>query len=499
MLKSKFFIISVLSAASLFSSCEKTLNEDPQSIIAPDAFFKTADQCRQATNGVYSHLPGIFNQTGFWSVTLAGTDLFMNQGGNATIEAIQDYNFSSATETNSHAVWQVCYAGIKDANFVINRISLSEIDEETKHQLLGENKFLRAMYYHLLTNVFGDVPLWIDELKIDEVSQLPRSPLAEVRAQMILDLEDAIASLPANYDSSNMGRVTKGAALTLLARIYLYAQDWENAYQMASQVQDGEYILLPNYADLFDPYNKSKNNKESIFEIQYKRNAETNQNFVTNSFYTYFFPTGDAAGGTYAGVDFGTVILQSYPQFYPTHYLIDLYDLDDDRRHVSLSWGFNGELFNRGSIEDRPWFGPKFWDLTANRTASEKNLYFLRYAEVIMILAEAANEMGNTADALTYVNMIRDRAKAELLGAGDNLNQAQMREVIMEERAREFVGEFHRKWDLSRWNKLGEAMESIAEENADGARNVQAHHGLFPIPYDEIVKNRNLEQNPGYN
>ena len=116
-----------------------------------------------------------------------------------------------------------------------------------------------------------------------------------------------------------------------------------------------------------------------------------------------------------------------------------------------------------------------------------------------MILAEAANEMGNTADALTYVNMIRDRAKAELLGAGDNLNQAQMREVIMEERAREFVGEFHRKWDLSRWNKLGEAMESIAEENADGARNVQAHHGLFPIPYDEIVKNRNLEQNPGYN
>ena len=127
---------------------------------------------------------------------------------------------------------------------------------------------------------------------------------------------------------------------------------------MASQVQDGEYILLPNYADLLDPYNKSKNNKESIFEIQYKRNAETNQNFVTNSFYTYFFPTGDAAGGTYAGVDFGTVILQSYPQIYPTHYLIDLYDLDDDRRHVSLSWGFNGELFNRGSIEDRPSFDP---------------------------------------------------------------------------------------------------------------------------------------------
>src|SRR5690606_40467407 len=81
MLRNKFFIIASLSLVFLFASCEKTLNEDPQSIIAPDAFFKTADQCRQATNGVYSHLPGIFNQTGLWSVTMAGTDLFMNQGG----------------------------------------------------------------------------------------------------------------------------------------------------------------------------------------------------------------------------------------------------------------------------------------------------------------------------------------------------------------------------------------------------------------------------------
>lgn len=499
MSNSKFFIIPVLSIIFLFVSCEKTLNEDPQSIIAPDAFFETADQCRQATNGVYSHLPGIFNQTGFWSITMAGTDLFMNQGGSATVEAIQDYNFSSATEANSHAVWRVCYAAIKDANFVISRISSSAIDNETKSQLLGENKFLRAMYYYMLTNIFGDVPLWTEELNVEEVSQLPRSPLAEVRAQMILDLEDATASLPVNYDGNNIGRVTKGAALTLLAKIHLFGKDWQKAYETASQVKDGAYILLPRYADLFDPYNKSKNNKESIFEIQYKRSAETNQNFIVNSFYTWFFPTGDAAGGTYAGVDFGTIILQSYPQFYPTQYLIDLYDLEDERREVSLSWGFNGKSFNRGSKGNRPWFGPKFWDLTANRTASEKNLYFLRYADVIMILAEAANELGNTDEAVTYVNMIRRRAKADMLEMGGKLNQSQMREVIMEERAREFVGEFQRKWDLSRWDKLVDAVRSISQDNVDGAKNVQPHHVLFPIPYDEIVKNRNLTQNSGYN
>lgn len=499
MLRNKFFIIASLSLVFLFASCEKTLNEDPQSIIAPDAFFKTADQCRQATNGVYSHLPGIFNQTGLWSVTMAGTDLFMNQGGSATIEAIQDYNFSAATEANSHAVWRVCYAAIKDANFVISRISASNIDEETKSQLLGENRFLRAVYYYLLTNTFGDVPLWTEELKIEEVSQLPRSPLREVRTQMILDLEEAAANLPVNYDSNNIGRATKGAALTLLAKIHLFSKDWQKAYETASQVKDGEYILLPSYADLFDPYNRSKNNRESIFEIQYMRSAETNQNFIVNSFYTYFFPTGDAAGGTYAGVDFGTIILQSYPQFYPTEYLIDLYEVADERREVSLSWGFNGRSFNRGSKGDRPWFGPKFWDLTANRTASEKNLYFLRYADIIMILAEASNELGNTDEAITFVNMIKGRAKADLLKIGGNLNQEQVREVIMEERAREFVGELQRKWDLSRWDKLVDAMQSISQDNADGAKNVQPHHVLFPIPYDEIVKNPNLKQNPGYN
>lgn len=497
MLKNKYLIFSLFGVAALFASCEKTLNENPQSIIAPDAFFKTVDQCRQATNGVYSHLPGIFNQSGFWSTTMAGTDLFMNQGGSATIEALQDYNFSSASESNSHAVWRVCFAAIKDANFVISRISTSAIDEEPKAALLGETKFLRAMFYFLLTNTFGEVPLWVDELNIAEVSELPRADIDLIRAQMIHDLQEAAESLPESYDAKNVGRATKGAALTLLAKVHLYSKAWSEAYQTASKVNDDEYILLPNYADLFEPSNKSKNNSESIFEIQYKRNAETNQNFVTNSFYTYFFPTGDAAGGTYAGVDFGTIILQSYPQFYPTHYLIDLYTEDDGRRDVALSWGYNGQKFNRGSKDDRPWFGPKFWDLTANRTASEKNLYFLRYADVIMIMAEAANEMGNAADAVMHLNVIRQRANVDLIETA-GVNQTQLRQLIQEERAREFVGEFQRKWDLSRWGTLVEAMRRIKEDNDDGAGNVRAHHALFPIPHDEIVKNRNLTQNPGY-
>ena len=496
MQKRKFFIISLFSILCLFASCDKALIESPESIIAPDAFFKTADQCQQATNGVYSHLPGIFNQEGFWSVTMGATDLFMFNGGSISVKALQDYNFSASTETNSSVVWSNCYAGIKNANFVISRVSGSSIDDATKSQLLGESKFLRAMYYYILSNTFGDVPLWTTELEVEKISVLPRSPLKEVRDQMILDLKDAAASLPLSYASTQTGRVTKGAALTLLAKVYLFNKDWKNAYDAAFQVtKDGQYILLPKYADLFDPYNKSKNNKESIFEIQYKRNAETNQNIVTNSFYTWFFPLGDAAGGTYAGVNFGSTILQSYPEYYPSQFLVDLYKPEDQRREVSLAWGFNGQTFTKGPIAGRPWFGPKFWDLTANRTASEKNLYFLRYADVIMILAEASNELGNS-EAITYLNMIEKRAG--LPDLDNSSSQQQIRSFIMDERAREFVGEFQRKWDLGRWNKLVDALSAISSENVNGAKNVKPYHSLFPIPYNEMVKNGNLIQNDGY-
>ena len=487
----------MLGFLGLCFSCNKILLEDPQSDINPDAFFTTADQCIQATNGVYSHLPGIFNQTAFWAVTMAGTDLMMFNGGSTTVQAIQDYNFSAATETNSHAVWKSCYAAIKDANFVLSRVAKAPIADSIKRRLLGESAFLRATYYFILSNVFGEVPLWTNELNFDTVAQLGRAPLKEVRSQMITDLKEAADALPLQYDQSDGGRVTKGAALALLARVYLFNGDWQGAYNAANTViQSGQYELLPDYADLFDPYNKSKNNPESVFEIQYKRDASTNQNFKVNSFYTWFFPLGDSQGGTYSGVDFGTTLLQSYPEFYPSQKLVDLYKAQDGRREVVLSWGYNGQKFTSFPVPDRPWFGPKFWDLTANRTSSEKNLYFIRYANVLMAFAEAANELGKPAEAIAKLNQIEERADLPDLNGG--MTQQQLRNFIQAERAREFAGEFQRKWDLDRWGTLVEALQTVKEENTEGSQNVKAFHALFPVPYDEIVKNPNLSQNEGY-
>lgn len=495
-----FLIIPTLAICLLISlsySCNKILVEKPQSDISPDVFFKTPDQCRQATNGVYSHLPGIFNLTGLWGVTMAGTDLFMFHGGSTSIRDIQSYEFSSATEGNSYSVWKANYAAIKDANFAIARITQSPIQDSIKNQLLGECKFLRAVYYYMLSNIFGGVPLWTEELDVNKIASLPRATLEDVRSQMITDLKYAADNLPISYDAENTDRATKGAAWALLAKIYMLNKDWQNAYNTAKAVMDEHiYELLPSYEVLFDPYNKNKNNKESIFEIQYNRDASTNQNYQVNSFYTWFFPLGDASGGTYAGVDFGSTILQCYAEFYPSQHLVDLYQTDDKRREVALSWGYNGQSFTKFPVPGRPWFGPKFWDLTANRTSSAKDFYFLRYADVIMTAAEAANETGNTAQAILELNKIEERAGLPDLNG--SMNQQQLRSFIMDERAREFVGEFQRKWDLDRWGKLSDALQSVAEENASGAQNVKPFHKLFPIPYDEIVKNPKLTQNEGY-
>ncbi|UGU15933.1 RagB/SusD family nutrient uptake outer membrane protein [Sinomicrobium kalidii] len=491
------FLVVILIITT--AGCEEALVENPKSIISPDNFFTTEDQCIQATNGSYAGLPRIFGQQDLWSLTFAGTDLFMFNGGSQTIHAVQNYNFSPANAQNSYDTWNRCYDAIKDVNLVIARVSEAPIDDSLKERLIGENKFLRAVYYYILSNTFGEVPLWTEELDVDVVSELPRAPLAEVREQIITDLNDASDHLPwpSEYGAEETGRATKGAALGLLAKVYLFNEDYANAKRTAEAVTaSNEYALLDDYSELFDMDNT--NNKESVFEIQFKRDASTNTNYIINYFYTWFLPVPDSGGGTYGGVDFGNSNLISYHEFYPSARLISLYAEDDTRKDEVLAYEYEGQPFTSLPEADRPWFGPKFWDLTASQRASEKNLYFMRYADVLLILAEAENELGNTANAISQLNKIRFRAT----GKNDvdiSMAQEEIRRFIMDERARELVGEFNRKWDLARWGNLVDAVQSLPpDDNVEGAANVRDYHEVFPIPFDEIVQNPNLEQNPGY-
>lgn len=491
----RIFIIALCTLCSFgIISCNKKLDETPKTFISPDQFFKTSLQCTQAVNGVYTSLYSVYSSANFWRAMELGTDLSYTKDVNSLVQ--QEFTYS-AGNTGTGSLWSDMYSGIKNANMVISKISPAPIDENLKSRLIGETKFLRGLYYFILSNTFGDVPLWTSELNIDSVSVIGRSPLTIVRAQIVKDLAEASEVLPASYGSSDIGRATKGAAQTLLAKVYLYQKDWENARKTAQAVYDSKkYKLMSSYADLFDVYSRYKNNSESIFEVQYLRNAGTNTNTRTNSIINYYIPARDAGKTTYAGVNLGNLVVDGWSVFIPTARLTEMFEANDNRKDIVLGYGYNGQKFTTLPKPNRPWFGPKFWDLEANAQASGKNIFVLRYADLLLILAEASNELDMTGKSVEMLNELRTRAGLESLSG--SLNKTAIKDVIFKERAIEFVGEFQRRWDLVRWGRLVEAVKSAADDNPKGAANVNAAHDYYPISQEEIIKNPALVQNKGY-
>jgi hypothetical protein len=489
-----FLIYSLLTLAIFPLGCSKMLEEKPESFLSPDSFFATEAQCIQAVNGAYLGLPGFIGWEHYWKTLEIGTDLMIST---APTEIHQDYSFSAGNVGSAGGIWSKCYEAINNANLCVEKIEKAPIGAAIKARLVGEAKYLRALHYYILTNTFGDVPLWTGAFDFTEVSNLPRSAVGVVRNQIKADLLDASNSLPLVFTGADVGRATKGAALGLLAKVYLFEKDWANAQKYAQLVVDGNQYQLVNFANLFDPLNKFKNNKESLFEIQFKRDNAANVNVKVNLYHTWFLPLKDANGVTYAGVNFGNTVMRAFEVLYPSSVLVNMFEAGDLRKNVTLATGYNTTTFNRFPKPGRPWFGAKFWDFESNDQASGKNMYFMRYADVLLILAEALNEQNN-ATALTWINKIR-LEHGGLTTPLSGLDQEAIRNVIFRERAIEFVGEFGRKWDLFRWRKIVDAVKSVSNDNPLGANNVKDMHNLFPIPQAEIAKNANLlPNNPGY-
>lgn len=487
--------LSIIIAGIILSGCNKKLVEEPRSFIAPDQFFQTDAQCIQAVNGVYSGLPDLFGQEDLWKSIEEGTDIVMYFPAN---DANQEYSLTAAAPGNIANVWKKCYNAITNANLVVSRVSNASITDATRDRIIGEALYLRALHYFILTNSFGAVPLWTDELDVDVVSALPRTAAADVSKQIEADLLQAADKLPLSYAASDVGRATKGAALALLAKTYLLDKDWANAEKYAQMVVDTKQYALVNFANLFDINNGFKNNKESIFEIQFKRDNATNTNVRVNYYYTWFMPLKDANNKTYAGVDFGSTVLRGYENFYPSAVFVNMFETGDKRKDVTLATSYNGQSFTRFLKPGRPWFGAKFWDLQANDRNSGKDIYFQRYADVLLILAEAQNEQNKTTDALTWINKVRNE-HGGLTTPVSGVSQDSVTRLIRKERAIEFAGEFQRRWDLGRWGTLVDAVKSVAADNPKGATNIKPEFALFPVPDAEIIKDPNLDpQNLGY-
>lgn len=470
-------IIIILLIGLLSTSCSKVLDEIPEASFSPSNFYKSSADANAAISAVYDPLntANLYNQV-MWIIQDQSTDDAEWGNGRNTANSpkneLDKYTFTPSTVT-FYALWTTCYQAINRANTAITNIPNISMDLALKNRLVGEAKFMRAFYYFTLVRLYGKVPLITDPTTSLADLKVSRSSIESVYSQITADFLAAENVLPLSYSGGDKGRATKGAAKAFLASVYLTLKQWDKAAAKANEVMTMEsqagYGLWNNYSEVFLIANK--NGKESIFEVQALGGGFNEGSFMQG----YMRPPFDRGG---------------FGDDPPTKNLYDAYSTADKRRDINL------KLFSSPPAPSSivfPCYVGKYQDPAATGNGDGNNNYpIFRYAEVLLIYAEALNELGaNNLDALTAINRVRRRAG--LMDLNPGLSQAQFRDLVLRERRLELAFEGHRRYDLLRTGKLIEAMMA-----QNPGITIKPHQLLFPIPQSEIDANPNLDQNPGY-
>ncbi|MDO6434909.1 RagB/SusD family nutrient uptake outer membrane protein [Flavitalea sp. BT771] len=498
-----FIIPAAALAISLLSGgCSKDfLNLNPQSTLNVNNFFLDSAQVVQSVNGAYAELStlGLSSYWIFGEMRSDNTSFQFNTSNRGNISK-EDVDEFSTLSTNGYIsdFWGNSYTGIARCNDVLGHIGEVSMSDSLKNRSIGEVEFLRAFHYFNLVRQFGAVPLRLESATSVATSHSKgRASVDEVYGQITSDLKDAISKLPTQYITANTGRVSQGAAHALLAKVYLTRKDWDNAISELRVVQTLGYSLLPNYKDIFDP--TKKNGAESIFEIQYLgSNASLYSNFM------YQFAPYDSKN--YVTGDAGTNLASTSGWNTPTQDMIAAYEAGDLRKDVSLATSYKA-----GAVTVNQAYVKKYNHSFVAAGRTNDNVIVLRYADVLLMLAEALNEKSYVADgeAFGLLNQVRQRAGLPAKTSGnvvDSLklpDQAAFRDAIFKERKVELAFENHRWYDLLRTG------QAVAIMNAHGLRVIAANIPnmpttayqvtenklLLPIPQNDVI-NDGLDQNP---
>lgn len=416
--------------------------------------------------------------------------------------------------------WSAYYQAVYRANQVLARVPEIEMDAKVKERCLGQAAFLRAIaYFHLKTN-FQKVPLVLTPAQSQEDYYAPTATEQEIWDQIIADLKYAQANLPVDYnsvtgaDQGQVGRATKGAATAFLGKALLYTEQWDLAAAEFKKLIEGSlsvYSLMPNYIDNFSPH--TENNAESIFEVQF---ATPDQVGGTVKNYGGEPSSGwmqvSSVGHTYAMDGFG------YSDFLPTRWIYEEYKEEktvdgglDPRLMVTIAsyeptenstTVYNGvpwphaetAIYPRKYTHDGLGFAT---ESQGSVELSEINYRLMRYADVLLMYAEALNELGRTSEAYPYIQMVRDRANLpDLSDVKPNMSQQQMCDQLGHERALEFAIESIRIHDIVRWGWLYDdaKLEMLKSHDPDFNTWTPGKEYL-PIPQTELDVNPNLEPN----
>ena len=460
------------------SSCNKYLDVPLQGLPTAQQFFVTASDAQQSVNSCYGKLRE-WNLVAFnWlSVTTLTSDDGEKGSVTGDAEFLNDFTFFRLNSTSGpiQGYWDGQYQQINLTNQVIQNVPGIDMDASLRSRYVAEAKFMRALAYFNLVRAYGDVPLLLHVAASAEDLNPSRSPAADVYKAIIQDLTDAGGVLPASYASVDLGRATKGAAYALLAKVQLYNKNYTAALTAAQQVTG--YSLVSDYYQMFRI--AGENGSESIFEVQC----------------TTIPGNCDASNSQWAQVQ-GVRPQFGWGFFNPTADLENAFESGDKRKAGTIL--YRGQTTPSGDAID-----PQASNLRYNMKAyvpnsvtkvcnygADQNVRVLRYAEVLLIQAEAANELGQTATALGYVNQIRKRAGLAALSTG--LSQTAARQAIWQERRVELALEYgDRFFDLVR---QGRASTVLASKGFVAGKNE-----VMPIPLTQItLSGGKLTQNPGY-
>lgn len=497
-------IVLVLISLCILSCTDDFLELTDPNSINTENFFKNEGQIREAVNGAYGQLQNIFdNQFIFNELITDNTTVQINpqnRGQVDRVEAIDLWTYE-ASHFNIDVMFKDIYNNLLNINTILKRIEGADIDENLKNQFKGEMLFLRAFHYYHLTQYFGDIFLILEPIEdIDSSFEITRTSSNEVYNQIILDLQDASEFLPrkSEYSSEDIGRAPKAAALTLLGKVFLTVGSSSDAIPpLRTVVEDLDYNLLSNYSDIFDPSNK--NHSESIFEIQY----QGGNNLGVGSEFAYTFAPINSDG-----VITGFPAVETLGWNMPTNSIINAYEDGDLRKDVSLQENYT-DL--EGQIQEVPYIN-KYMNEHSFPGVTDDNWPVIRYAEAILLLAEALNEVTPSSnEAIELVNQVRDRAG---LGPLSGVSQANLKEAILKERRVELAFENHRWFDLKRFLSDQELVsflnahgqEELANPTIDRSGvpfnpndyTIEAFELIFPIPESQLLLTDNITQNPGY-
>ena len=487
----------------ILASCETNfLDRSPIIGITQDNYYQTEEDAIAAVNSAYAALQFELSPAGhfrwFWGDIMSDDSEKGGSGDNDVFELLLLETFQGPVNTDMlESEWSACYEGIYRANTVLEYIPPMEISDATKNQVVAEAKFIRAWFYYNLVTIFGDVPK-VDRLLSASEYNMTRSSKTEIWDLIVQDLTEAAAVLPLKngYPASDLGRITKGAAQALLTKAYLWQENWSAAEATAQEIiNSNEYQLTPNYADIFTT--GGENNMESVFEIQYMNASGGNwgKNNANEGTFTNVF---QRPRGAFEGYGFNIPTQDFVDEFFAEGF--------EDPRLSSTVFREGDQMGDRGvftkdatgmphDFYPKKYFSSKgeeapFGDPNPNGGSNDR---VIRYADVLLMHAEAAAKNGNEAAAKNSLNEVRARANASgsvtvpsITASGQALIDA-----IYRERRIELGLEGHRFFDLVRTGRAASVLGSLGY--------MEGTHNVFPIPQSQIqATNGAIIQNPGY-